>query len=248
LGKHGSVNKQAYPTDINDSEWQVLSVFINKDKTTGRPRKYSYREILNAIYYVLNNGIKWRAMPHDLPHWKTVYHYFWSWQKQGQWQSWHTQLREQLRLANGRKAQPGAGMLDSQSVKTVDSLGLVLLVVVTAANVQDRDGAKLLLTRFYQSFLQSFRLRRIWADAGYQGSLVQWTHDSCAWVLEIVKRKPDTQGFEVLPKRWIVERTFAWFMRNRRLCRDYERRPQSSEAFIYIAMIRLMAKRLANLT
>lgn len=107
-------------------------MFIEKDKTTGRPRKYSYREILNAIYYVLNNGIKWRAMPHDLPHWKTVYHYFWSWQKQGQWQSWHTQLREQLRLASGRKAQPSAGILDSQSVKTVEGVTSGALTLLSA--------------------------------------------------------------------------------------------------------------------
>jgi putative transposase len=128
----------------------------------------------------------------------------------------------------------------------VDSLGLLLLVVVTAANVQDREGAKLLLTRFYQSFLQSFRLRIIWADAGYQGQLIFWLQAACDWLLVIIRRKPLTIGFEVLPKRWIVERTFAWFVRNRRLSRDFERLPQSSEAFLYVAMIRLIVIRIAK--
>lgn len=235
----------------------------------GRPRKHSYREIVNAIFYVLSNGIKWRAMPHDLPPWKTVYGYFRRWRITGQWQQWHSTLRNRLRLKLGRKAQASAAVLDSQSIKTaeggeargfdvhkhcsgrkrhilVDTLGLLLQVLVTGANVQDRDGAKDLLGSFYLAFLQSFRLKRIWADAGYRGEFVSWTQQAFAWVLEIVSRDQQQTGFSVLPKRWLVERTFAWFMRNRRLARDYERLPETSEAFIYIAMIRLMTRRLAK--
>ncbi len=119
-------------------------------------------------------------------------------------------------------------------------------MLVTGANVQDRDGAKQLLGSFYRAFFQSFRLKRIWADAGYGGALISWTQEAFAWVLDIVRRKEQQVGFEVLPKRWIVERTFSWFIRNRRLSRDYERLPQTSEAFIYIAMIRLMSRRLAE--
>lgn len=209
-------------------------------------------------------------MPHDLPRWKTVYHYFRLWQKEGRWQRWHQNLRNMLRRGYGRKALASAAVLDSQSSKTVeggeargfdagkvcwgrkrhilvDTLGLLLGVAVTAANVQDRDGARIVLAHFYQSCLESFCLRKIWADGGYQGKLVDWVEDSFDWRLEVVKRNRQASGFEVLPKRWIVERNFAWLMRNRRLCRDYERSTQTSEAFIYIAMIRLMTKRLAKL-
>lgn len=237
--------------------------------STGRPRRHSYREIVNAIFYVLSNGTKWRALPHDLPHWKTVYGYFRKWRKTGQWQTWHTTLRRRLRIKLGRKAEASAAVLDSQSIRTaeggeargfdvhkhclgrkrhilVDTLGLLLAVSVTGANIQDREGAKELLSNFYASFVQSFRLKRIWADAGYQGELISWAQTAFAWMLETVKRDKEQVGFAVLPKRWIVERTFAWFIRNRRLARDFERLPETSEAFIFIAMIRLMTRRLAK--
>ena len=227
---------------------------------TGRPRTHSYREIINAVFYVLSNGIKRRAMPHDLPPWSTVYGYFRRWRTQGYWLLWNTTLRQRLRKRLGRKAEASAAILDSQSIKTAeggdgrgydankrclgrkrhilaDTLGLLLTVLVTGANVQARDGAKQLMSNLYQAFLQSFRLKRIWADAGYQGVLILWTQTAFAWALDIVRRTDQQAGFKVLAKRWIVERTFSWFIRNRRLSRDYERLPQTSEAFIYITMI-----------
>lgn len=263
------MSRQRYPTDVQDTEWAVLAELMPAAARTGRPRTHSYREIINAIFYVLSNGIKWRAMPHDFPPWSTVYGYFRRWRTQGYWLLWNTILRQRLRKKLGRQAEPSAAILDSQSIKTaeggdgrgydankrcpgrkrhilVDTLGLLLTVLVTGANVQDRDAAKQLLTSFYRAFFQSFRLKRIWADAGYGGALVCWTQEAFAWALDIVRRKERQAGFEVLPKRWIVERTFSWFIRNRRLSRDYERLPQTSEAWIYIAMIRLMSRRLAR--
>jgi putative transposase len=185
----------------------------------------------------------------------------------GTWERINAVLRTELRIANGRKPEPSAAILDSQSVKTtetpgvrgydagkkakgrkrhilVDTTGLLLMVVVHAANIQDRDGAKLVLEQIKGTFS---RLQLIWADAGYAGQLIDWVKVTCGWVLEIVRRSDDVKGFKVLSHRWVVERTFGWLGRYRRLSKDYEGLTESSQAFIYAAMIRIMSKRLAKI-
>jgi putative transposase len=228
-------------------------------------RTVDMREVINGIFYELRSGCAWRMLPHDLPPRQTVYHYFRQWQGDGTWERMNEALRTQLREADGRQAEPSAAIIDSQSVKTtnvkgirgydagkkvkgrkrhilVDTMGLLLIVLVHAANIQDRDGAKLVFNKAKQYFS---RLRLIWADGGYAGKLIAWVLNNHNWVLEIVKRSDDVKGFQVLPRRWVVERTFAWLSFCRRLSKDYEVLPETSEAMIYAAMVHLMVRRLA---
>jgi putative transposase len=262
-------SQQEYPTDLNDTEWAQIAPYLPEASCTGAPRKHSWREIMNAIFYIVKNGCTWRALPHDFPCWKTVYHYFRLFRKTGLWEQLNTAIREMVRQKAGREPQASAMIADSQSAKSaeggekrgfdggklvsgrkrhllVDTLGLVVLAQVTAANVQDVHAGKQLFAAVAQKPELLTRLEKIFADGSYRGDLVDWVQTNLHAVLEIVLKLGDQKGFQVLPKRWIIERTFAWITRNRRLARDYERLAESSEAFIYVAMSRLGLRRLAS--
>ena len=257
-----------YTADLTDAQWQLIQFCFSKPSKTGRPREHTYRELLNAIFYLVRTACQWRNMPKDFAPWATVYHYFRLWKNTGLWTEIHTLLQEQLRQVEGRQRKASAAIIDSQSVKStecsdqrgydagkkvngrkrhilVDTLGLVLLVMVLPANVQDRDAARQLLERFFSSQTRP-RIKHIWADGGYAGALVGLARKFWRCTVEIVKRA-DAHRFRVLPRRWVVERTFGWLGRYRRLNRDYERQAQTGENMVYLAMIRLMLTRLARI-
>jgi putative transposase len=255
-----------YPSDLTDAEWQWIEDLIPGETGGGRHRDTDMRQVVNGILYLLRSGCSWRMLPKDFPPYTTVHEYYRRWRKDGTVIRIHDALRCQVRTEAGRDPEPSAGVIDSQSVKTtevggehgydagkkingrkrhllVDTMGLVLMVVVHTANIQDRDGARLLLAKAKGLFP---RLQRIWADGGYAGKLIGWLQETCGWVLEIIKRNDTVKGFKLLPRRWVVERTFGWLGRCRRLSKDYERLPGSSEAMVYWAMTRLMVRRLAR--
>lgn len=261
-----------YPSDTTDAQWELLDPLLPDPAWLtgrgGRPEVHCRRGIVDAICYVVDNGIKWRALPVDFPPWSTVYHYFAGWEAAGLTQDVLDALRDRVRLADGRVAAPSAAIIDSQSVKAaetvastsrgydagkkingrkrhiaVDTLGLLLLVLVTAASVQDRDGARTLLDHLAASCR---RVRLIWADGGYAGKLVHWARNNLTIALQIVKRTDTTAGFVVLPRRWVVERTLAWITRHRRCARDYERLPTHHEAMVRWSMIRITSRRLTK--
>lgn len=265
------MSRPAYPTDLSDAEWLILEpllLAVLSLSGRGRPRQVELREIVNAIFYVLRSGCAWRLLPHDFPAWQTVYGYFRRWRDSGLWEKLNDALRESVREQAGREAQPSAAIIDSQSVKTsavagergydagkqvngrkrhllVDVLGLLLVVYVHSAKVQDREGAKGVLERAKAKGFS--RLQLIWADGGYSGlSLAAWVLVMTGWLLTIVERAAGQIGFQVLPRRWVVERTLAWLGRYRPLSKDYEVLPQTSEAWIYAAMVNLMLKRLTQ--
>jgi putative transposase len=256
--------RQAYDSDLTDDQWAVLEPLLPAVVPAGAPRTTDLREVTNAILYRLHNGCAWHSLPHDFPAEGTVRDYFHCWRRQGLWQQINDTLRRHVRQAEGREAEPTAAIIDSQSVKgsrtsgvrgydagkkvkgtkrhiLVDTVGLLLCVVVHAANIQDRDGARLVFERARRTFPT---LRLVWADGGYAGKLIVWLQALCGWILEIVKRSDDVKGWVLLPRRWVVERTFAWLSQCRVLARDYEYHAEASEAWIQIGMIHLMLRRL----
>lgn len=262
-----TTQRKKYSSDLTNKQWRVLEPYVPKTQSNeeigGAPERYSKREIINGILYVKTNGCKWKDLPHDLPPHGSVYYYFNTWSKNGTWEKINGILREKVRRQNRKKKEPTVAVIDSQSVKNVDNpcvsgydagkkikgvkrhiavdtLGLLLVVVVHPADIQDRDGAKLVLKKLKKIFS---RLKKIFVDQGYAGALIGWTKRVCGLVMEVVKRIG--KGFVILPKRWIVERTFAWFGKARRLSKNYEVTTRNAEAMIYITMIHLMAKRLA---
>ncbi len=266
-----------YATDLSDAEWTVLAPLIPPPKAGGRPPKWTRRELLDGIFYVVRAGCQWRLLPREFPPWQTVYHYFRLWRLDGTWKELNATLREWERVRQGRDPQPSGCIMDSQSVRTtsaggirgydgakklsgrkrhllVDTGGLVLTATVHAADIQDRVGVPLVLTNAREAFP---RLAHIWLDQGYTGSGRAWIEQKLGWEVEIVKRPsawywcapgeepPPRPRFTVLPRRWVVERTFAWLGQSRRLSKDYERLPQTSEAMIHLAMSRIILRRLA---
>jgi putative transposase len=255
-----------YGSSLTDAQWEYLKPMLPKPSKRGRPRT-DLRQVLDAIFYVVKGGIPWRYLPAGFPPWQTIYGVFRRWKENDFWPALNNALRVLIRKDQGRGGQPSAAVLDSQSVKSaghggpvgydagkhikgrkrhllVDTLGLLLGVIVTPGDTTERDGGKAVLSRVL-IWLASLRL--LWVDGGYTGDLfAKWVKTLRAKLaVEVVKRSDDVQGFKVLPRRWVVERTFGWLMYQRRLVRDYERTLSSAEAWVYIAMIRIQIRRLA---
>jgi putative transposase len=253
-----------YPTDLTESQWQVIEKIVD---TNQRKRKYHLHEIMNAMLYIVKSGIQWRMLPKEYAPWESVYYYFRKWTRDGLIEEMHDALVEKVRTGVGKKPTPSVGIIDSQSVKAcnlcegdvgydggkktkgrkrhivVDTLGLVMIIVIHAANIHDSVGARAVMRSLKDKYLTG--IVKIFADGGYMGELIEWVRIQFQWTLEIVKRNEE-HTFKVLPKRWIVERTFAWLSFHRRMSKDYERLPESGMAFIQLSMIRLMVNRISK--
>ena len=256
-----------YPSDLTDREWALIAPMLPAAKPGGRPRSTNLRDVVDAIQYIAVSGCQWRMLPKDFPPVSTVRGYFYSWRDQGLWYAINHLLVAATRELEGRDASPTAGVIDSQSVKTTeaggvcgydagkktkgrkrhiltDTIGLMLVLIIQSAGVQDRDGAPEVL-RFAR-----FRfpwLRHVFADGGYAGQKLRDLLKACGdWTIEIIRRSDNAKGFEVLHRRWVVERTFAWLGRSRRLAKDWEQSTESSTAWGYISSIKLMTRRLAT--
>jgi transposase len=268
---HGERTRH-YASDMTDEEWAevrgAMPVPGWLEGRGGQPESYCHRQMIDAIRFLVDNGIKWRAIPVDFPVWDRVYAFFRRWRDKGLVKEFHDRLRGKTREATGRDPEPTAGIIDAQSVKAaasvpassrgfdggkkingrkrhivVDTMGLLLTVMVTAASVTDREAGQVLLARLRERF---FLLTLVWADGGYTGPLVDFAAKVLRLALTVVKRNADASGFVVLPRRWVVERTFGWLMRSRRLARDYETRTDTSEVMVLWSMTMVMSRRLAK--
>lgn len=250
-----------YPTDLTDSQYDTILSILEDD----RKRKHSLREIFDGIFYLIKTGCQWRMIPDCFPKWELIYYYFSKWKNNGTIGMIHEALRDKTRKNAGKDISPSVGLIDSQSVKTTrsgglcrgvdggnktkgrkrhiitDTMVLLLAVVVHAANEHDSKAAPRVIEQLKGRFN---RMVKIIADGGYRGELIDNTKRIFGWVLEIVLRSDSTQGFQILPKRWIVERTFSWFESYRRLGKDYEYKTDTSEAMIQLSMIKLMLNRI----
>jgi transposase len=258
---------RGYPSDLTDEQWAVIEGVVPPVRSGGRPEKHPKRAVVNAIFYVVRTGCSWRQLPHDFPPWQTVFWYFKKWRADGTVDRLHDALRNRVRDGAGRDPMASAAIVDAQSVKgadtvgaasrgfdagkkvngrkrhiVVDTMGLLLAVIITTASVQDRDGARAVLERLRFTMPS---VVHIWADGGYAGKLIVWARERLRIGVEIVSKPLGIKTFKVLPRRWVVERTFAWIVRCRRLTHDYERLPEHSDAMIKWAMIGLMIRRIS---
>jgi putative transposase len=258
-----------YASDMTDEEWALIACRLPPRCRLGRPREVDLRKVLQAILYILSTGCQWRALPKEFPPYSTVQGYFYSWRDTGRWQKIVTALVRQARRKLGRKPRPTAAVIDSQSVPTTqaggsrgydagkriygrkrhivtDTNGLLLAVHVHPANVQDCHGAVARLERLRRRFP---KLRHVFADRIYRGNQLATALSHCGpWTIEIVERPPGVKGFQLLPRRWVVERTFAWFGRCRRLAKDFEGSAATEVAWLLVAHLRLLTRRLAATT